>query len=450
MRIAADSVYRFEPDNSFLNYSDENVDSVSQIKRMLGFGQPFEIYFLYRQSPNYFEPKESGNVTEFDPPLTFANMANVKLDTRGRLIEFVAVPPQIVEQTEKIKTDWNALFTEAGLDILKFKETESNRTPPVFADERRAWEGSLADLPEIPVRIEAASFNGKTVYFSVVAPWNNPAGEAVRGENVFRKTGVFSIILIYCLVIIGSILLARHNLKVGRGDLRGALKLTIFLFLIRFAGEIIYADHVPTVWGELSIIYQTFSSSLISALFVGLMYIALEPFVRRYWSELLISWNRLLKGDFRDPLIGRDILIGGLLGIGHTFGINFGAGFVAWITGNNDVINSAYTFQPINGFPGIVYTISDFLADAVLSGFILLFVLLGLYLLLKRKNLSIFLIFLLIVSLQSLFFVLTQHWGFVFSAIINAVCFTIAISRFGSGRHYFILDVFLSELSFSR
>ena len=242
---------------------------------------------------------------------------------------------------------------------------------------------------------------------------------------------MISIILIYCLVIVGSILLARHNLKVGRGDLRGGLKLTIFLFLVRFAGQIIYADHVPTVWGELSIIYQTFSSSLISALFVGLIYIALEPFVRRYWSELLISWNRLLNGDFRDPLIGRDILVGGLLGIGHTFGINFGSILVAWIVGNDGVLNNAYAFQPINGFPGIVYVVSNFLTNSVLSGFILMFILLGFYMLSKRKNLSVFLIFFLIFGLQSLFFVLTQHWGFVFSAIINAVCFAIAISRFG-------------------
>ena len=183
---AADSVYRFEPDNSFLNRADESIDDSSQVKKMLGFGQPFEIYFLYRQSPNYLEPQESGNVTEFEPPLTVQNMANVKLDTRGRLIELVAVPPQIAGQTEKRETDWNTLFTEAGLDILKFKETESNRTPPVFADERRAWEGSLADLPEIPVRIEAASFNGKAVYFSVVAPWNNPA------ENIRNKRKCFS------------------------------------------------------------------------------------------------------------------------------------------------------------------------------------------------------------------------------------------------------------------
>ncbi len=428
---AADSVYRFEQDNSFIRNVPENVENISQVKKMLGFGQPSEIYFLYRQSPLYLEPKGSGNVTESEPPLTAANMANVKLDTRGRLFEFVAVPPLIVKSAEKREFNWNALFIEAGLDISKFKETESNWTPPVFADERRTWKGSLADLPEIPISIEAAAYNGKLVFFRIVTPWNNPADETAADESVFRKTGVIFIILIYCLVIIGSIFLARHNLKVGRGDLRGGLKLTIFLFLLNFAGQIIYDDHIPAVWSELSIIYQTFSQSLISALFVGLIYIALEPFVRRHWSELLISWNRLLAGDFRDPLIGRDVLVGGLLGIGHTFGIYFGSVLVSRITGLNEVLNEVYPPTAINGFPGIFYVVTNSLANAVLSGFILLFILLGLYMLLKRKKLSVFLIFFLIFSLQSLFFVLTQHWGFIFSAVFNAVCFTVALSRFG-------------------
>ena len=29
---------------------------------------------------------------------------------------------------------------------------------------------------------------------------------------------------------------------------------------------------------------------------------------------MLISWNRLLAGDFTNPMIGRDILVGGILG----------------------------------------------------------------------------------------------------------------------------------------
>jgi hypothetical protein len=46
-----------------------------------------------------------------------------------------------------------------------------------------------------------------------------------------------------------------------------------------------------------------------------MLYLALEPFVRRRWPHAIISWSRLLSGEFRDPLVGRDILLGVMLGV---------------------------------------------------------------------------------------------------------------------------------------
>jgi hypothetical protein len=45
------------------------------------------------------------------------------------------------------------------------------------------------------------------------------------------------------------------------------------------------------------------------------LYIALEPFVRRYWPDSLISWTRLLSGHLRDPRVGRDVLLGAAAGM---------------------------------------------------------------------------------------------------------------------------------------
>jgi hypothetical protein len=46
----------------------------------------------------------------------------------------------------------------------------------------------------------------------------------------------------------------------------------------------------------------------------ALVYLALEPYVRRLWPRSLISWTRLLMGRLGDPLVGRDILIGAAAG----------------------------------------------------------------------------------------------------------------------------------------
>ncbi|MCA9300101.1 MAG: hypothetical protein KDA28_13605, partial [Phycisphaerales bacterium] len=44
------------------------------------------------------------------------------------------------------------------------------------------------------------------------------------------------------------------------------------------------------------------------------MYMALEPFMRRRGSNLIVSWARLLERRVRDPLISRDVLIGLTMG----------------------------------------------------------------------------------------------------------------------------------------
>jgi len=48
---------------------------------------------------------------------------------------------------------------------------------------------------------------------------------------------------------------------------------------------------------------------------VWVLYLALEPYVRRYWPQAIISWTRVLAGRWRDPLVGRDVLYGAVLGI---------------------------------------------------------------------------------------------------------------------------------------
>ena len=76
----------------------------------------------------------------------------------------------------------------------------------------------------------------------------------------------------------------------------------------------IVARHVDDLADE----QQRFFVNVGIALFVAgalyLLYLGLEPFVRRSWPTMLVSWSRLLGGRVRDPLIGRDILMGAAAG----------------------------------------------------------------------------------------------------------------------------------------
>ena len=47
-----------------------------------------------------------------------------------------------------------------------------------------------------------------------------------------------------------------------------------------------------------------------------MFYVALEPYVRRRWPQIMVSWSRLLGGGVRDPLVGGHLLIGYAFGFG--------------------------------------------------------------------------------------------------------------------------------------
>ena len=58
---------------------------------------------------------------------------------------------------------------------------------------------------------------------------------------------------------------------------------------------------------EIGLFLGAFASSLWQAFLLYVLYVALEPYVRRRWPDALVSWTRVLAGRFRDPLVGRDI-----------------------------------------------------------------------------------------------------------------------------------------------
>jgi hypothetical protein len=65
---------------------------------------------------------------------------------------------------------------------------------------------------------------------------------------------------------------------------------------------------------------MTLAWSLYDFAFARVFYLAVEPYVRRRWPRVLVSWVRLLAGRHDDPLVGRDVLVGCLVGVGLCLG----------------------------------------------------------------------------------------------------------------------------------
>jgi hypothetical protein len=269
--------------------------------------------FWYRTSPGKLIVSSSNiRPSESDPPLTQSSMRLVRLDPQGRLVEFHSIPPQIEESGEApaVAPDWAALFDAAGLAPASFHDVTSRWTPRGDADVRRAWEGPLPDVPGVTVRVEAAGYRGRPIFFSVLPPWTEPGrGVTSPQSGIQRLLTTLTVLLSFGLLCTAAAL-ARRHLRTGRGDRRGAFRTAAVLFVALTVGFLfggrVYSD--PT--DEYGLLTVLLSVSLYVATTVWLFYVALEPYVRRFWPQLLIGWTRALSGRLRDPLVGRDVLVG--------------------------------------------------------------------------------------------------------------------------------------------
>jgi hypothetical protein len=104
------------------------------------------------------------------------------------------------------------------------------------------------------------------------------------------------------------------NIRSGRADRRGAFRVAGLGFVV-LTLIWVFGEHVRNIEQE----RQRFFLGLALALFVGaamyLIYLALEPFVRRSWPTMLVGWSRLLGGRVRDAVVGRELLLGCAFGV---------------------------------------------------------------------------------------------------------------------------------------
>jgi serine/threonine-protein kinase len=319
-----DRAYGFSYAEAYHRYAEKQ-EKLATYRAQLAKGQPPLIYFWYRQSPQYLEAglnldeafAVASAVSPNNPPPTHSGMIGLNLDPQGRLMEFSAVPPP-VEETPVLPrpADWTVLLTAAGLDMTRFAPAEPHWIPSVGFDARAAWTGSYAQAPEVPLRIEAASWRGRPVNFQVIGPWSRPE----RIEPVRRLTAgeIFWSTFFLCLIVL-SAFLAWRNIRLKKGDTRGATRLAAFLFFLHLLDWLCGASHVPTFHE-----FVSFLEGLSEAVFAGgrawIFYLALEPYVRRRWPQIMIAWSRLLGGGVRDALVGGHLLIG----------VAFGVGFATW------------------------------------------------------------------------------------------------------------------------
>lgn len=174
---------------------------------------------------------------------------------------------------------------------------------------------------------------------------------------------------------------------------------------------------------------QSVGIPLFVATLTWLFYVALEPFLRRRWSELLISWSRLLAGDFRDPLVGRDILVGALLGLGSVAADYLTVLVPRW-SGIAAAPRMAWNPEALTGVGGMAVNFFHVSAETVFFAILLSFLLLLLLTILRKKWLAMAAMW-LIIFLTDADFGSSQPWIFWLDLLLTATLITLAAARFG-------------------
>ena len=320
-------VYADDFRDSVENESKPNWDEVLT-------GRPGLLQFWFRQSPdamwadryhdNFLTP---GIVTDDDPATILSGMINLRLDAKGRLMYLQVIPPQKDTGTPATAPpDWSPLFSAAQLDLSKLQPAQPQWTSLGMADTRAAWTGVWPGSTR-PLRVEAAAWHGKPVFFATLGDWDKPSRMISPQSANEKKSHVAQVIgvLILIAMLIAGALLARRNYRHGRGDREGALRLAVLMFVLEM-GLWLCRSHFAAGIQIFGYMILAIAGALLWSGAMWMLYLAIEPWIRRNWPQAIISWTRLISGQLRDPVVGRDILFG--VAFGTLWLLIFEVGFI--------------------------------------------------------------------------------------------------------------------------
>lgn len=160
-----------------------------------------------------------------------------------------------------------------------------------------------------PQSFARSSFANSGIQDRIWIPESYPKQTATKPERQL-PVGLF--------VIVGAFVLVLRNLILRRHDIKGANRVFKVFLLLGVVEWLTLARYSLSPDVQLATIYVGLATALFCGGYFWLVYIGFEPFIRRYWPQSLISWTRLLRGSWRDPLVGYHLLAGSVFGAGSS------------------------------------------------------------------------------------------------------------------------------------
>jgi predicted Ser/Thr protein kinase len=377
--------------------------------------------------------------TLFVPP-PVPGSAMVLTDLEGRLIFFEVVPharspgtaDSLGQGDRAGRADWPALVTAAGYDASRMSRVVPSAHPVYHTDSVTAWSVPGTRPSDPPVTLLAGWLGGRVVHVSITSTWGTSLDPFVF--RIVPAAGDFFdwIYLIFWVLvpIIGGVFFAARNLRAGRGDRRGATTIALFVFASYWLSHLVVQNIAQDgLVGTLTTMLDQspIGESLLNAVLVWFMYVALEPYLRRLWPRVLVSWARLTTGRNRDPIIGRDILAG--------FVFAAATSALLLIAGRFGPSSPSYdpdVLYPLSGTGIIVAMVLALAAQIILVLMAFLTIVLALRLAFRRNDLAV--VGATLLCTLAAFFLLTPNYGTLgaaFRAGAWAVLLGVVGMRFG-------------------
>ena len=201
--------------------------------------------------------------------------------------------------------------------------------------------------------------------------------EAAEGRDTLIITVLFAMTF---AILGGAGFLARKNLRSGRGDLQGATRLGVCMAAVLMAVWFCTVHLVGSI-GLLAMFLIAVCTSVFYGMLLWTIYVALEPYVRKHWPQVLVSWTTLLAGRVADPVVGRDLLVGTALGVVWTLLVR---GLDGW-SGEHELFGYPGATELLMGLRSTVALVLQGVPYAVRNAFFYFFLLFLLRVVLRRQ-----------------------------------------------------------------
>jgi eukaryotic-like serine/threonine-protein kinase len=302
-------------------------------------------------------------------------------------------------------------------------------TPRDFADTRAAWEGPLPGRTDLTLRVEAGAYRGKPVSFLVTGPWTRPSLMIVPRRSTSDTVAAWILVSVVTLVLAAAALLAWRNVKEHRADRHGAARLAAFIGGGVLIGWVLEAQHTSRIDVEFTSFLNNFGDVAVGAIGVWIMYVALEPYVRRFWPDSLLGWSRLLAGHIADPRVGRDVLIGALFGVAMGLVELAKFAIIPWLGYPAPRPAIANRLEALSGLGPTFSVWNEQVLNGVMSALLTVLIIVVLRLALKRNWLALP-ISVVLLSTSLNYIGGSGVWGLVFP-LIGGLLVTLVTVRYG-------------------